>query len=147
MIQSPRYKSLLRSLYTAVLQSNLSTNELKLLSQELRRGQLSDELAYMLDKVSEHFQGPDKRNSRPELLIEAQRTIKERKISKSSLFNIIRSIDDSALSSSPSVQSMRQMLDRFFEDATDGQARKLLEILSSLDAPDPYLKGITDSRE
>lgn len=147
MIQSSRYRSLLRSLYTAILQTNLSANDLKQLANELRRGQLADELAYMLDKVSNHFQGADKRDAPSELVSEAERTIKERKITKSSLFNIIRSIDDSALSPSAGTLSIRHILDRFFDNATDNQARKLMEVLSSLDAPDPFLKGISDSRE
>ena len=147
MIQSSRYRSLLRTLYTAILQSNLSANDLRLLSEELRRGRLPDELAFMVERVSNHFQTPDKSDSASELVIEAERTIKDRKITKSSLVNIIRSIDDSAVPSSAGTLSVRQILNRFFNDATDNQAKKLLEVLSSLEGPDPYLKGITDTRE
>ena len=147
MIQSSRYRSFLRSLYTAILQTNLSANDLQLLAEELRRGQLSDELAYMLDKASHHFQVTDKRDLHSGLVNQAERTIRDRKVTKAALVNIMRSIDDSSLSPGAGTLSVRQILDRFFNNATDNQATKLMEVLSSTSAPDPYLKGISESRE
>lgn len=147
MIQSPRYRSFLRSLYTAILQTNLSSNELRQLAEELRRGRLPDELAYMLDKASDHFQVADRRDDRDDLVHQAERLIKEKKIARTALINVIRSFDDPSLSAGISTSSVRTILDRFFDSAKASQAKKLMEVLSSLSAPDPYLKGISESRE
>ena len=52
MTKSPRYKMLLRIVFSGVMSSRLSSAELRSLSDELRRGQLPDELAYMIDLVN-----------------------------------------------------------------------------------------------
>jgi hypothetical protein len=134
-------------LYTTILQSNLDARELRSLAEELRRGRLSDELAFMLDQAVEHFQVSDLNDEENIFIDEVEQLIKERRISKESLFNIITSIDVTILPKNFSKMTVKQMISAFFDNANKSQVKKLIDVLSSSSAPDPYLKGISEKRK
>lgn len=139
-MSSPRYRNLLRFLFGVVMRSDLSHADLKALAKELRRGQLADELAYMIEQASEHFRDPEREVSNDLQYLES--LIKERRVSKESLANIITSIDARPLPSTSS--SARKMLQEFLSSASMWQIDKLRDTLSAASGPDPYLKGITE---
>jgi hypothetical protein len=144
VIQDPRYRLILRSIFTAVMQSGLSTSDLRLLAQELRRGRLPDELAYMLDSVNQHFQdSPNLRNLSDQLKT-VERLMKEKKVSKLALLNILRSIDTNIIPK-PGVTT-RSILRGFFTSATSQEIAKLIDVLNATGDADPYLKGISETR-
>jgi hypothetical protein len=147
MMQSARYKSMLRTIFAAILQSNLSAADLKALSQELRRGRLTDDLSLLLDQFGNNFL-----ETRIEIEVRgyveaAERLIKSKKISKSVLLTVISSIDDGFFVASQSNYSVRAILENFFDASSAQKAKKLLDVLSSLDVPDQYLKGIAENRD
>src|SRR5689334_12543902 len=76
-MSSLRYRMFLRTLYRAVLGSPLSTSDLKALSVELRRGQLADELAYMIDRAFEHLGSSENDAPEDKRVEEAERLIRE----------------------------------------------------------------------
>lgn len=87
-----RYRTLLRKLFGAAMHSNLTYTDLKALSQELRRGRLSDELAFMIDRSLEHFIVDDRQGLNDQRVAEAERLIKRGKISKVALASILSSL-------------------------------------------------------
>lgn len=143
-MQSPRYRALLRSLFGAVMKSDLDAGQLKALAEELRRGQLSDELAFMLDQVNVHFRDNSRDNSRDisDEMKYFEDIIKSKRISKNSLLNILISID--SRSSFSSSATMREILEEFLSGATSRQIEKLAGTLSATGRPDPFLKGISE---
>ncbi|MBI1686959.1 hypothetical protein [Caulobacter hibisci] len=140
MMQTARYRALLRSLFASVLQSDLSAADLQALASELRRGRLADELAYMIEQTSKHFRDPPDMAS--DDLRALERLIKDKRLTKSAVYNIISSID--AGSKAPESATLRQMLQDFLSSASSKQIEKLLDVLGSVEGVDPYLKGITD---
>jgi hypothetical protein len=138
MPNPPRYRSLLRFLFGAVIRSELTHAELRALARELRRGRLADELACMIDQASEHFEEPEHKVS--DQVRDLERLIKEKRVSKEALANIIMSIDDRP--SPPLSASARRMLQEFVSGASLWQIDKLRDTLAAASVPDPYLKGI-----
>jgi hypothetical protein len=116
-----------------------------LLAEELGRGRLSDELAYMLDQVNQHFQ-EDPSNLRDVSIHvrQAEYLVKEKKITKPDLVNILSSIDASFLPTqgATTVNTLR----KFFKTATPREIEKVLDVLNAFVEPDPYLKGISETR-
>jgi hypothetical protein len=147
MIESSRYKAFLRLLFGTVVDSRLSAKEMRQLAEELRRGRLADELAYMIENISQHFQLSDSRARLSDEIIHAENIIKAKKLSKSSLVNIILSIDDDLLPPGRTNNSSRQILDYFLAHSTSSQFQKLLDVLEASGDPDPYLRGITETRD
>jgi hypothetical protein len=144
MMQHPRYRFLLRSVYTAVIQSDLTASDMRALAVELRRGQFPDELSYMLEKVSDHFQErPGEKRLLPDRLKVVERLMKDKRISKSDLINILRSIDGENARRTDGLTT-RSILQNFFSSATSRQIDKLNDILQAAGGTDPYLKGISE---
>ena len=140
----PRYKTLLRTLYGAALSSRLSMSDLKALSDELRRGQLADELAYMLDNALKHLGTSGEDEPEDERVAEAERLIRRRKVSKMALASIMDSLGLPPLSSKGSV---RDMLDSFMSKASSSRVTNLLGILGSQQGDDEFLTGISKTRK
>ena len=141
---NPRYKILLRTLYGAVLNSRLSTSDLKFLTGELRHGRLSDELAYMVDRALEHLGASGEDEAEDSRVVEAERLIRRNKISKASLANIMSSLGIDITSSG---ESTRSMLSRFINEMTTSRVDKLMSILASQQTDDGFLSGIIDKRK
>jgi len=144
MIQNPTYRVILRSIFAAVMQSNLSASDLRSLASELRRGRLSGELAYLLDEVNQHFEDTSDRRHASDQLWEAERIMKERKLSKLALINIVRSIDGNITPKESA--TTRSILQEFLTSATPRESEKLLDTLKAAGVSDPYLKGISETR-
>lgn len=143
MISPQRYKSLLRTVYSGIVGSRLTPTELSALAEELRRGRFPDELAYMLDQVTRHLvvegDGNDDDN-----VIEAERLVKLRKVSRSALYNILLSLGGRP---APASSTIRTLLRDFVSEASPTATRKLLEILNSKSDGDSFLAGISSSRK
>lgn len=138
----PRYRSILRLLFANVMQSDLTVTDLRYLSSELRRGRLSDELAYMIEQASAHLGDTKKQIGSSEELDAAERWVKEKRVSKPELMNIMLSVNpEAAISSSLSAKGM---LNAFFESATVRQTNKLMNLLQAAGGSDPFLKGISE---
>jgi hypothetical protein len=145
VIQHQRYRSILRSIFTAVMQSGLSASDLRLLAEELRRGRLTDELAYMLDQVNQHFRDdPSNLRDVSVPVREAEYLMKEKKLMKPDLVNILRSIDADFVPTQGA--STVNTLRKFFKSATPREIEKLLDVLNAVTEPDTYLKGISETR-
>jgi hypothetical protein len=140
-MQSPRYRNLLRTLFGLVVRSDLGGTDLRVLADELRRGQLPDELAYMLDKVAPHFGDPAREVSKE--LRELERLIRDKNISKSTLSNIMTSMDSAPVRGA----TVRRMLQDFLGTSSAHQIDKLRDTLMSMTGPDPFLKGIAESKD
>jgi hypothetical protein len=140
-----RYRQILRSLLATILQSGLSVADLHSLADELRRGQLPDELAFMLDQVLFHLGEPTSASVTSELK-SLERLVKEKRLSKSSLGSVMTSISAGSTTVDSS-GSVRQMLQEFLSFATSAQIEKLREILLSPGRLDPFLKGISETRK
>jgi hypothetical protein len=144
-MRSPRYKTFLRTLYGAVLSSRLSTSDLKALAEELRRGQLADELAYMINRVLEqHLGGAGEGDLEDERVAEAERLIRNGKVSKTALANMMGSL---GMPPSSYRESSRDMLDRFISVAPASRIAKLMELLASHQVGDKFLAGISETRK
>lgn len=139
-----RYRSLLRTVYTSILASRLSAAELRALSEELRRGRFADELAYMLDRVTEHFRGVESEDIEDDRLMEAEQLIRRNKISKIALASIFESLGFHAADTK---DSSRDMLRRFISEVPTSRTSKLLDILRSAPSGDSFLAGISESRK
>ena len=145
MSSPPRYKNLLRAVYSGIISSPLNHSELRLLAEELRRGRLPDELAYMLEQTSRHFASDSQERSRGddrEMIIE--RTLKNRKISRDSLLNIMKSI---GYTNNPGNSSIRTLIRDFVSETSPAKIQQLLEILESASTGDEYLAGISATRK
>ncbi|MBB3773307.1 hypothetical protein FHS55_003940 [Angulomicrobium tetraedrale] len=140
MMQSTRYKALLRSLFASVMQSELSASDLRLLAEELRRGRLGDELAYMVEEAASHFQDPIRETSSD--LRALERLVKDKRLTKAAIQNIITSID--ARSTAQEAATMRQILQEFLLSSSQRQLEKFKDIIASSGNTDPYLKGISE---
>jgi hypothetical protein len=143
-MNSPRYKSFLRTLYGAVLTSRLSASDLKALSEELRRGQLSDELAYMINRALDHLGGPGEDEVEDERVAQAERLIRNGKVSKTALASIMESLGWQPLSNR---ESTRDMLVRFTSEMPTSRVSKLMDTLASQQVGDRFLAGISDTRK
>jgi hypothetical protein len=126
------------------MRSDLTAAELRTLSVELRRGELTDELAYMLSWVSDKFADPQGASPNRSNLNLAAQAIKRRRISKENVFNILQSL--SSIKEISENDSVNTMLAAFFETADDKLSKNLLDILNASGPQDPYLKGISDTR-
>ena len=144
-MSSPRYRSLLRTIYTAVLSSRLSPSEMQMLVMELRNGRLPDELAFMIDQALHHFLGHaeegDPGDDRIEDMLEL---IKRNRISRSALQNILESLGYSPSSNNAST---RTLLQNFMVEASASRTLKLIDILRSSAPTDNFLMGISKNRE
>jgi hypothetical protein len=130
----------------AILQSNLSDRDLVFLSNELRRGQLPDELAYMIEQVANHFYDRSISSDSNSNVKLAENVIKQKRMPKQAILSIINSIDDESDMFLSKNLTVRDILANFFERASPKKADQLLEILHSSGASDPYLKGISETR-
>jgi hypothetical protein len=74
----------------------------------------------------------------------AERVIKERKVPRSALVNIVRSINPNLMPSTG--MTTRKILQKFFTEATSSQAEKLLDVLAATGGSDPFLRGISETR-
>jgi hypothetical protein len=144
-MSTPRYRSILRTLLGAILQSGLNDRDLAYLSDELRRGRLPDELAYLVDRNIDHFRSKSTGGTGDQYVKVAEAKIKQKRISKQSVSNIIRSIDDVS-DPIPVTRSLHDILLNFFDRASPRKAEQLLQILDSTGGTDPFLKGISDTR-
>lgn len=143
-MQSPRYRSILRHAFTAIMRSDLSASELSVLVDELRRGQMTDELAYMIEQVGRHFESTSSREISDEMRI-AERIVREKGIAKSALLNILESIDAVPHKAREGLTA-RGVLREFFSSVSSREITKLLDVLTSLSPDDAYLKGISEKR-
>lgn len=143
MNKSPRYRSLLRTVLSGILSSKLSTTELRSLSEELRRGQFPDELAYIIDQINSHLAADDDERADEDTVLAAERLIKRRKIPRSALANILQSL---GAEESPASVGIRRLLQAFVSDAPPARIRKLMEVLESSSEGDAFLAGIAGSR-
>lgn len=144
MITSARYRSLLRTVFASIVGSKLSATELKQLVEELRRGRLPDELAYMLDRANKHFILERADSDETDRLAEIERMVKQRKIPKTALVSILRSI---GWTSEDQNAGTRSLLEGFMLESSPAKVQKLIDILNSSGASDPYLTGISNSRK
>jgi hypothetical protein len=143
-MENPRYRVILRAMFAAVMQSELGASDLRFLAAELRGGRLPGELAYMLDRANEHFQDPSNSREISDKMRAAERLMREKRVSKSALLNILRSINAVAVPNEGT--TTRSILHEFFASATPREAEKLLDVLSAAGDADPYLKGIVETR-
>ncbi len=143
-MRRPRYKTFLRTLYGAVLTSRLSASDLKAFADELRRGQLADELAYMITRSLEHLGGADEGEFDDERVVEAERLIRHGRVSKTALANIMGSL---GLPPPSSRESAREMLERFMSEAPAARITKLMNLLASQQVSDKFLAGISEIRK
>lgn len=139
----PRYRAILRSVFAGIVQSGLSPADLRVLSSEFRKGQMADELAHMLDQVSPHFRDSERSDQASDELKVAERWIKEKRISKLDLINIIMSIFPEAVEQVSGL-TVKGTLKLFFDTASSRQIDRLMNILQAAGGADPYLKGITE---
>jgi hypothetical protein len=139
----PRYRSILRTVFTGILQSGLTASDLRILSMEFRRGRIADELAHMLDQANSHFSDANNSTESSDELKTAERWIKEKRISKADLLNVMGSINPEIL---PNISNLpvRGMLNTFLMTASVRQSEKLLNILQAASGADPFLKGISE---
>jgi hypothetical protein len=143
---TPRYRSILRTMLGAVLQSNLSSSDLNYLSNELRRGQLPDELAFMIDQMGSHFRDEPASRNQNSYVSAAESRIKSKRLPKDSLINIISSISNGDSFSINKNLTVREILERFFDSTSPNKADQLIEILDASGTSDPYLRGISETR-
>jgi hypothetical protein len=144
-MQGSRYRSLLRSAFSAIVDSGLSASEIRALADELRRGQLADELALMLEKVSSHFSEKSKFQAIAPEIEELEHLVRTRKVSRSRLANVLHSFGymvDPARKGT----TIQSMLREFAADSTPREVAKLKDILQAPGIADPYLKGIEKTR-
>lgn len=105
---------------------------------------MSDELAFMLERVSRHFKEAP-RDVEPKLdqLATLEKSIKRKRISKRELIDILRTIRPGPSLGSES-STVRGLLKQFLEAASLAQEDKLMSILDTNGKVDPYLKGISE---
>jgi hypothetical protein len=144
VIHDPHYRRMLRSMFAAVMQSSLNATDLNRLVEELRRGRLVDELAYMIDQVNKHFYDPVISRSVMKQVHTAERLIREKRIPKSAIINIFRSIVPESVYNER--MAIRGILQEFFLSANARETEKLLDVLAATGDSDPYLKGISETR-
>jgi transposase len=144
-MSSPRYRTVLRAVYTAIIGAKLSQGEMRSLIMELRRGQIADEISFLLDQASHHFYGHvDDDESNDERVEEALQVLRQSKVSKSSLINILHSLGYSPQSTKAVT---RTIMREFIEEVSASRASKLIDILRSAGSEDSFLDGISESRK
>lgn len=144
MITSSRYKILLRTVFSSILSSSLSSSDLRLLTDELRRGNISDELAYMLDQTTKHFISDADSSVDKDTLYMAEDLVKKRKISRISVLNIIQSLGGDV---SQSGASIKQLITNYIAEASPTKIRKFIDVLQTVGEKDEFLAGISNSRK
>ena len=144
MNNSPRYRKLLRTVYSGIIGSKLTPSELHSLAEELLRGRFPEELAYMLDQVTKHLIAERDDRANEDSVIVAERLVKQRKVSRSALSNIVQSLGGQP---APPKSSVRALLRDFISEASPARTRKLLEILKSTSEGDAFLAGISGTRK
>lgn len=144
MNSSPKYRILLRSIYTAVIGSGLSPKDLRSLAEELRRGRLPDELAYMVDQACQHFLADYDEADDQGLIANAEVLIKERKLGRSGVVSILQSLGAPKPASGASI---RKMLVDFNSSVPPTRFRKLIDVLESSSDSDAFLAGISSTRK
>jgi aminoglycoside phosphotransferase family enzyme len=143
-MSGPRYKALLRTLYGAVITSRLPASDLRALSEELRRGRLSDELAYMIDRALEHLGGSGDHEALDGRITEAERLIRSRRIPKAALISLMESLGTAP--SSPR-ETINELLARFMAEASPSRVNKLMDLLEMQHITDEFLSGIGEARK
>jgi hypothetical protein len=144
VINDPRYRRILRSMFSAIMQSDLSATDLNRLAEELRRGRLSDELGYMIHEVNRHFYDPSISGDVMKQVHAAERLIREKRIAKAAVINILHSIAPELVTDNR--MAIRGILQEFFLSAGAQQSKKLLDVLAATGNLDPYHKGISETR-
>lgn len=142
-----RYKILLRTLLGAILSSRMSESELYYLVGELRKGQITDELAFLLEQISGHIRDDLTSSNNLTITKHVENLIKSKRVSKDSVINIIESIDTNNQYDLSRNFTMRDILERFVESASPRRVDQFIEIIESSGTSDAYLKGISEKRK
>lgn len=144
-MSSKVYRTLLRTIYGSVLNSNLSVSELKALSMELRRGRLADELAYMIDSVIQNHLGTTDNEGRVDTMVEeAERLVRSRRLPKAMIISVMESLGHPPPSNN---ESVHRMLEWFMNEAPSSRINAFIEILAGPRVGDDFLAGISKVRK
>ena len=148
----PRIRGrLVRNIVAALMQSDLTTSELRELAEELASGRFGRDIGVLLRDVLFSVQDAEtgKANKRErevgELSIEAIATeiVRRRKMPKKAVLELIMKVSPR---SSPQelvrAGTISDLLRKFFQTSSPHEQSKFLSILDSGSAEDPYLKGI-----
>ena len=141
---SLRYRTLLRTLYTSVLGSRLTSAELRSLVVELRRGRLSDELSFMIEEASRHFDDPNDNLFDDDRIAEAEELVRVNKISRTALASMMQSLGYQPDSIRGTTKSL---IKEFLSEMSATRVTKLIDTLRSAGSGDDFLEGISKSRK
>ena len=145
-MQSTRHRSLLRQMLAAILSSNLTTAELRILAREMRQGSLAEELSLLLERMMPLLADSSVSGARAESLDELENLIRHKRLSKLTLLNMMSSTGADPFRWADARTSTKVIIERFLSEASSSQLRKLLDTIDSSGPADEYLKGISDKR-
>ncbi|MCI3134005.1 hypothetical protein [Phenylobacterium aquaticum] len=135
-----------RSLLATILDSDLSPADIRDLSKELQSGPLSWELGHALEMLAGQLSVGDTHSlesSDPtDDLQVALQLVKRRRIAKSKLGQIVKSLDHGMPLRRIEEVTIEEFLREFLSSATAAERSQLLSILDTPTKDDPYLAGI-----
>lgn len=138
----------LKAMLATVLNLDLRPSDLRELRNELAHGNLANELGYLIDTLSDHFQRYESTRSTIQdgnsLVEDFQEFVQRKRLSKAQVSSIIRSIMGPAFASNLGTnKTLREMVEALVLSMDQEEARTLETLIRDEDG-DPYLRGILD---
>lgn len=137
----------MRSFMAALLQSDLSLEELRQLSFDISEGFFAEELSKLLEEAIFAVRGvpPYESKSAPETAENfANAIIQRRRLSKKAVLDLIA---NASLRKTPrglnTADTLREILRKFFRTASPPEIAKFIDQLDSGETTEAYLRGIS----
>jgi hypothetical protein len=136
----------MRSFLAALLQSELSLEELRELSLEISSGTFGADLSKLLDETifALRSSGPYERKVAPEAIEDyVTAIIQKRRLSKKAVLDLMASTNSRKTFKEYALSgSMRELIERFFRTASNNEVTKFLNQLDAGETTEAYLRGI-----
>jgi hypothetical protein len=136
----------MRSFIAALLQSELSLEELRELSFDVSSGAFGSDLSKLLDETifTLRGRGPYESKVAPETIEDSViAIIQKRRLSKKAVLDLMASTNSRKAFKEPALTgSMRELVERFLRTASNNEVTKFLNLLDASETTEAYLRGI-----
>jgi len=140
----------MRAIFAAVASPEFSDDEVREIANAMRLGDISIDVAMMLEDFSRHLRAVDRHDpglrETDQRFMTAKDLMASGKVTKTALSKMIARVLSSATPPSTKI-SADEMLLSFLGKATDWQAEKLFSLLRDSSDGDAYLAGIMKRQE
>jgi len=137
----------LRILLSALLDSDLSSTDLREIAENIKYSDFTSEFSYLLEMMTDHFRRYDEikklnvaSNGNSDDAFElAQR----RKITKTSILKMMEQASDGQSKNFiDKGMTMRQIFEMYFSNSSEADVERFLSLIDGSGSSDPYLSGI-----